>query len=261
MSHLIEIAILAAVQGLTEFLPVSSSGHLVLVQHLFGAREGDLFFDIVLHGGTLGSVLVVYNRELRRLLRLDAAALRYVAALAVGTVPAVLVGLLVKDLIADLFQNAAVAGVGLLVTATLLISTRLVRGGSPHAAAEWEPRPVVWWRALLIGCAQALAICPGISRSGATITASLWLGLPRGEAARFSFLLSVPAVAGALLLQLLDGDITTRSGPLGMALGALVAFGVGMLAIRWTALAVVQSHFWKFGPYCLMLGVVTLLTL
>ena len=252
---MLDIILLAVVQGLTEFLPVSSSGHLVLLQHLLGSSEGDLFLDVVLHCGTLGSVLVVYRRDVWRLLRLDAPARLYILALAVGTLPAVAVGLLLKDVVEAVFASPVYAGVGLLVTGAVLLTTRLApgRGDAPDT---WEPRPVPLGKALLVGCAQAVAICPGISRSGSTIAASLWLGLARAEAARFSFLLSVPAIAGALVLHLLDGDLTTRTGGVGLALAAVVAFGVGLVAIRWTTMAVVQKHFWKFSVYVLVLGAV-----
>lgn len=254
---MLDILLLAVVQGLTEFLPVSSSGHLVLLQDLMGSREGDLFLDIVLHMGTLGSVLLVYRREVRRLLRCDPPALGYVLALAVGTLPAVAVGLTLKDVVEAVFEAPVFAAAGLLVTGGLLLSTRAARAGE-DLAGRWEPRPVPLTKSLLVGCAQALAICPGISRSGATIATSLWLGLGRAEAARFSFLLSVPAIAGALVLHLLDGELATRTGPLGLALGALVAMAVGLLAIRWTALAVVQHHFWKFAFYVIPLGLIAL---
>jgi undecaprenyl-diphosphatase len=257
---MLDVLLLAVVQGLTEFLPVSSSGHLVLLQHLLGSDDGDLFLDVVLHTGTLGSVLVVYRREVLRLLRLDRPALLYLAALAVGTLPAVVVGLLAKDAIEAAFASPVYAAVGLLITGGLLFSTRAARAGE-DLPAPWQPRPVALGKALLIGCAQALAICPGISRSGATIASSLWLRLGRAEAARFSFLLSVPAIAGALLLHLLEGDLVTRTSPGGLALGAVVALLVGLLAIRWTALAVVQRHFWKFAFYVLALGLVVLVLL
>jgi undecaprenyl-diphosphatase len=259
MPEIVQVILLAAVQGLTEFLPVSSSGHLVLMQHLFGSQTGDLLFDVVLHGGTLFSIVVVYRRELGQLLRLDAAARGYVLAIVVGTVPAVLVGVLLGTIVEELFQSADTAAVGLLVTAGLLFSTRLAGDTGTVGADRWRPQSIDWRHAFVIGCAQALAICPGISRSGATITAGLWLGLPRDEAARFSFLLSLPAVAGALLLELAGGDLTARTGTAGLVLGAAVAFAFGLLAIRWTALAVVQRHFWKFAPYCLVLGTVVLL--
>ena len=251
---LMQILTLAAVQGLTEFLPISSSGHLVLLQNWFGRAEGDLFLDIVLHCGTLGSVLWVYRREVKRLLVLDSLARRYVGSLILGTLPAILVGLTVRDLVASLFTSSQVVAVAFLVTAGILFSTRFAKGPSQENNEPWRPQPVRPLKALIIGTAQALAITPGVSRSGATISASLWVGLPRAEAARFSFLLSIPAVGGALVLELLQGVGATRVGWGGLLLGALTAFGVGLLAIRWTALAVVQRHFWKFFIYCLLLG-------
>jgi len=257
---MLDLLRLAVVQGLTEFLPVSSSGHLVLVQHLLGSHAGDLFLDVVLHCGTLGSVLAVYRRDVRRLLRCDREALRYVAALAVATLPAVAVGLLAKDAVEAVFAAPVFAAAGLLVTGVVLLSTRAARAGSEDPG-PWQPRALPLGKALLIGCAQAVAICPGVSRSGSTIAASLWLRLGRAEAARFSFLLSVPAIGGALVLHLLEGDLATRTSPPGLVLAALVAFAVGLLAIRWTALAVVQRHFWKFAFYVLPLGVIALVLL
>ena len=257
---MLDLLILAVVQGLTEFLPVSSSGHLVLLQHAFGSEEGDLFLDIVLHFGTLGSVLVVYRREVLRLLKFDGVARRYVLALAVGTLPAVVVGLLLKDVIEAAFHAPVFAAAGLLVTGGVLLSTRLAQAGA-DLPEPWAPQAIPLKKSLLVGCAQALAICPGISRSGSTIAASLWLGLGRAEAARFSFLLSVPAIGGALVLALLDGDLSTRTGPVGLVLSALVAFAVGLVAIRWTRLAVIQQHFWKFAFYVIALGLVALVVL
>jgi undecaprenyl-diphosphatase len=254
---MIDILILAVVQGLTEFLPVSSSGHLVLMQAWLGSHEGDMLLNVVLHAGTLGSVLCAYWRDLLRLLRFDRAALHYVLALAVGTLPAVAVGLLLKDWIEAAFAAPEFAAVGLLVTGAVLLSTRAAHPAEP-SVGPWEPRAIPPAKALLIGCAQALAICPGISRSGSTIAASLWLRLPRAEAARFSFLLSVPAIAGALLLMLVSGEGDGQTSPVALAAAAVAAFAVGLLAIRWTALAVVQRHFWKFAFYVIPLGVLVL---
>jgi len=264
MPEFVAMLILAIVQGLTEFLPVSSSGHLVLMQHVLDTREGDVFFDVVLHLGTLGSVLVVYRREVMRLLRFDRAALGYVGSLALGTLPAVAVGLLAKDAIEGVFHSPLFAAGGLLATAAILLSTRRSRQPQMEIPEPWEPRPVRPFKALLIGCAQAFAILPGISRSGSTIAASLWVGLEKAEAARFSFLLSVPAILGALILQLASGAgaAVATTGEFGaLVLAALTAFAVGLVAIRWTALAVVKAHFWKFSGYCVVLGLVALVAL
>jgi undecaprenyl-diphosphatase len=258
VTEFLQMIVLAVVQGLTEFLPVSSSGHLVLTQKFLGALEGDVFFDVVLHVGTLGSVLVVYRKDILRLLRLDRPALMYLGGLAVGTLPAVLVGLLAKDAVEGLFHSPLFAAAGLLLTAAILFSTRFTKDSGKTLGEPWEPRAVSLVQALVIGVAQAFAILPGISRSGSTITASLWTGLARAEAARFSFLLSIPAIGGALILQLIGGDVGGRSDIGLLVLAALAAFGVGLLAIRWTALAVVQAHFWKFSFYCVAAGLVAL---
>lgn len=252
--------LLAVVQGLTEFLPVSSSGHLVLFQHFLGTREGDVFFDIILHVGTLGSILVVYRSEIFRLLKFDKDAVGYLISLAVGTLPAVVLGLLFKTRIEELFHSPMFAACGLLVTAVALFSTRYKDSAAP-LGDPWVPRSPGLGRALLIGVAQACAILPGISRSGSTIAAALWTGLARAEAARFSFLLSIPAVGGALVLQLLDKPSTSPGEAGRLLLAGLVAFGVGLMAIRWTKLAVIQAHFWKFGFYCLIVGVTVIAVL
>jgi undecaprenyl-diphosphatase len=257
---LLNMVILAVVQGLTEFLPVSSSGHLVLFQHFLETRQGDVFFDIILHVGTLGSILVVYRREVFRLLKCDRPALLYVGSLVVGTLPAVAVGLLLKSRIEGIYHSPLIAAGGLILTAAVLFGTRFA-APSPALAEPWEPQAPAPGRAFLIGLAQAGAILPGISRSGSTIAAALWSGLPRAEAARFSFLLAIPAVSGALVLQLMDGQEVNSGETIRLLLAGLVAFGVGLLAIRWTALAVVQAHFWKFSIYCLAVGVATLVVL
>ena len=173
--------------------------------------------------------------------------------------PAVAIGLLLKDVLESLFHAPVFAAGGLFVTAALLFSTRARRSRAAAAAGD-GPRAPTLRQALLIGCGQAFAIVPGVSRSGTTIAVSLWLGLPRVEAARFSFLLSIPAICGALVLQLVDRPaLETDAWP--FVLAALVAFGVGLLALRWTALAVVQAHFWKFGFYCVAVGTAALIAL
>jgi len=253
----LKLIVMAIVQGLTEFLPVSSSGHLVLLHHWMEALQGDLFFDIVLHVGTLGAVVVVYRNELLRLFKFDRQALNYIAALIIGTIPAVIVGLLLKDFMEGLFGSPRAAGYALLFTGFVLLTTRKAVIKNSHDSDELVSPGLL--KAFLIGCAQAVAITPGVSRSGMTIASSLLLGLPRVEAARFSFMLAIPAIAGALVLQLLDGAATeTLASPVQLVITAIVAFVFGLLAIRLTALAVVKSHFWKFAFYCMPLGLLVL---
>lgn len=253
-----ELLLLAVIQGLTEFLPVSSSGHLVLLQNLTGAFVGDVSFDIILHLGTLMAVVVIYRREVRRLLRFDAPAVQYIFAMFIGTLPAVVVGLLLKDWIEKLFHSNLATGGALIITGLVLLSTRRAPDTQRTKVAEWHPIAPTLSKALLIGCAQALAIMPGVSRSGSTIAASLWLSLERAEAARFSFLLSVPAILGALVLNLTGGIPASQAAPGWLVIGAVVAFLVGLVAIKLTALLVVQRHFWKFSLYCLPLGILVL---
>jgi undecaprenyl-diphosphatase len=251
---LLELIILAVVQGLTEFLPVSSSGHLVILENLTETYQGDVSLAIVLHLGTLVAVLAVYWREVRRLLRFDAQAVQYLVALVVATLPAVVVGLLFKDVVEGLFSNPRLTAAALVVTGLILFSTRAARTSSRRLPGEWHPVAPPLLKALLVGCAQALAITPGISRSGSTIAASLWLGLEREEAARFSFLLSVPAILGAAVLDLFDKGAASAAPSTWLVLGAVVSFAVGLIAIRLTALLVVQRHFWKFAFYTVPLG-------
>ncbi len=261
MLEWVHMITLAVVQGLTEFLPISSSGHLVLLQHLLGTRMGDLLFDVVLHCGTLGSVLVFYRREIRRLLRFDAPALRYLLNIAIGTIPAAVFGLTFRTMIESLFLSPWFVGAGLVLSAVALYSTRATRAPRATAPQAWEPMAIHPLRCLLIGAFQALAILPGVSRSGMTISASLWSGLERAEAARFSFLLSIPAITGALVVQLSDGVQLMATQWAVFVVVALVSFAVGLLALRWTAMAVVQAHFWKFSIYCVVLGAIVLLVM
>ncbi len=259
---LFDLLLLAVVQGLTEFLPVSSSGHLVLLQRWLDVYQGDMLVDVVLHVGTLGAVLAVYRHEIRRLLRFDAPAVQYLVALALGTVPAGLVGVFLSDTVHRLFGAPRLAAFALLLTGLVLLSTRFSAGGKHGLPGPWHPVAPHPGQALLIGTAQAVAIVPGISRSGATIAASLWLGLAREEAARFSFLLSVPAILGALVLELAEGGAAaTQATPVALVAAALAAFLVGMVALRLTALLVVQRHFWRFALYCFPLGIVALFLL
>jgi len=156
-----------------------------------------------------------------------------------------------------LFGSPRAAGYALLFTGFVLLTTRKAVIKNNHDSDELVSPGLL--KAFLIGCAQAVAITPGVSRSGMTIASSLLLGLPRVEAARFSFMLAIPAIAGALVLQLLDGAATeTLASPVQLVITAIVAFVFGLLAIRLTALAVVKSHFWKFAFYCMPLGLLVL---
>jgi undecaprenyl-diphosphatase len=262
---MLDAVILGIVQGLTEFLPISSSGHLVLGQHFLGvldsARE-DVVFEVLLHLGTLVAVLVAYRHDIARLLlalRPDrwrsaesAPERRLLLAIAVASIPAAAIGILFKGPLQAAFGQPQLVAVLLLVTGTLLlIGDRLKRG-------NLTPEDGGPWRALFVGCAQALAILPGISRAGSTIVAGIAVGLKPVEAARLSFLISIPAVAGAALLELqplLAGQAPPMIySPAALLAGFLSSALVGYLALQWLLVAVRRRNLSWFAAYCLALG-------
>ena len=187
---------LGVVQGLTEFLPVSSSGHLVLLQKLFGIQEPALLFDTMLHAGTLLAVFVVLRRDILAILRRIIQPLT--GFLILATIPAVVAALVFEDAIEHAFQSGRFLGFSFLFTSALLIIAELLSRRTINS------KKMTVIDALVIGVLQAVAIIPGVSRSGATISGALSRGLERNFAARFSFLLSIPAILGALVFQLKD---------------------------------------------------------
>lgn len=256
---------LGIVQGLTEFLPISSSGHLVLFQNFLGFHEPELLLDTSLHIGTLLAVVFYFRRDLARMLqdagevfspekgedrglwaRLQGSLLTWVV---VGNVPTAVIGLVFKDPLEKMFGSLNVVGLMLVVTGTLLAVTRLVPEGKRGLGVSM---------ALAVGAAQGLAIIPGISRSGATIACGILLGLDRDLAARFSFLLSIPAILGALILQMVTG---TARGPglLVLVEGGVTAAVVGFFALKLLMGLVRRGRFSVFAPYCWILGIAVLL--
>jgi undecaprenyl-diphosphatase len=267
-----ESIILGIVQGLTEFLPVSSSGHLVLFQTLFGLTEPALLFDVCLHVGTLLAVAAVFSRELGALLSVvfrspamirsaggvsrlyaDDSQFRLLVLIVVGSIPTAAIGFLFAKMAEQLFSTVWLVGIALLITATFLWFTRRkTQLGRPLRQMDMRD-------ALVIGVAQGLAIIPGISRSGATISAALYLGLDRDLAGRFSFLLAIPAILGALILGL-DKEAFHTTIPLTVILtGSFCAALVGYLALRMLLQLVHKGHLYRFAPYCWTIGAIALL--
>lgn len=210
---IIQSFILGIVQGLTEFLPVSSSGHLVIAQKLMGLASEDLTISIVAHFGTLLAILYFYRQEFLYILGgifdtktplLVNPCLRLVFLVLVAILPAAVVGLLLQDFLKTFFGSTDWVGGFLIVTAIILLLTKLKSDNYDYSENYIRslPHQMSFVQALLIGVAQALAICPGISRSGSTIAAGLFLGLKRDQAAFFSFLISVPVIFGAMLLEI-----------------------------------------------------------
>jgi undecaprenyl-diphosphatase len=247
---------LGIVQGLTEFLPVSSSGHLVIFQTLMGLEdEGGLLFEVSVHVATLLAILIFYRRKVLELLqgavRLQPAALEYVGKLGLGTVPAVAVTLVAKDAIVSALSSPVVAGCGLLLTGVILWTTRSTLPKAVHGAPTWMG-------ALLIGCAQTVAILPGVSRSGTTVAAALALGIAPVAAAEFSFLLGVVAITGAAVLMLPDISGASTEQLSALAFGGLAALVSGVAAIYLFVLLLRRQTFYAFSYYAWSVGLLFL---
>jgi undecaprenyl-diphosphatase len=271
-----EAIVLGIIQGLTEFLPVSSSGHLALAQYFFGITEPQLFFDIMLHVGTLGAIIVVFRRDIRDVFaaivgrepashRMTRKSGRIFAWLiVVGSVPTVIIALLFSMFVEKLFVIPLFVSVMLFTTGVILwlsgrfgpIFQPLPPNSNELAARSTRDLNVI--SALIIGAAQGIATLPGISRSGATISVALMRGVDREEAARYSLLLSVPAILGAVLLELKDIasiDISVWT----IIAGAVVAFVVGYVAIKVLLRTLRRGEFSRFAYYCWGIGAVSIL--
>jgi undecaprenyl-diphosphatase len=268
---LLQALFLGLIQGLTEFLPVSSSGHLAIFQNLFGLKEPSLFFDVAVHFGTLLATVIVLRQEVYTLVKgllsffshlvskketspgEDARKMARLAGLIViGLLPIVLVGFFLQDTITFLFGSLRAVGIFLVVTGILLWTTRAVKeGGKATTTMSMAD-------ALTIGIAQACAVCPGISRSGATIACGLFRHLKKTEAVRFSFLLSIPAIIGAMVLKW-ENPLLHEGELLNLIFGTLMATIVGYICLRVLIGMVQRGHLHYFSPYCWVLGSVAVI--
>lgn len=249
---LLEAALLGVVQGLTEFLPVSSSGHLVLAQSLLGVDMPGVVFETVVHVATLAAVLWVYRARVLELVRgvasRERSAVRYVLMLALASVPAGVVGVAGRGFFESMFDTPVAAAAFLLVTGGVVWTIRYTADG----ARDREPGV---GQSLWAGFAQALAIFPGISRSGSTVAAGVWRGVDPVRMAEFSFLMSVPAIGGAALLQAGGlAEATARGGAAGLAVGFAAAAVAGVVAIRLFVRALEARAFHRFAYYCWAVG-------
>lgn len=220
----LQAIILGLVQGLTEFLPVSSSGHLVIVQSLLNINGDMLVFDVFVHIGTLVAVFVVFWQDILGILKKPFC--RFTGLILVGCIPAAVMGLLLEDVFSSLFNSITAVAVALIVTGILLLISDRFNGNKTIAQMKYSD-------ALVVGLFQGCAITPGLSRSGSTIFGALLCGLRREDAAKFSFIVSIPVILGAALKSVLD--IASESGPvidIAYLIGAVVAAVSGYLAIR-----------------------------
>jgi undecaprenyl-diphosphatase len=256
---------LGIVQGLTEFLPVSSSGHLVIIQKMSGINSPALLFDICVHVGTLLAVLLFFYKDIEKMLVSicqlpknifnsswqcikDDLQLKMVLYIIVGTIPTGLMGIFFRKQADILFGSISLVGIMLIVTGFFLLITRFVQSGDKSI------KNMTVWHALFLGFIQGLAIIPGISRSGATITAALLIKMDRPFAGRFSFLLSIPSILGALVFELKEpvGE-TVFSYPM-IFIASFVSFVVGYFALRLLLRVVDQGKLYFFSPYCMIIG-------
>ena len=267
----VDAIILGLVQGLTEFLPISSSGHLVLGKALLGIAEQGIVFEIFVHLGTLFAVLTAFRKDVWELI-LSFFSLfspttfkggisqkyksdinfRLLVFIIIGTIPAVIIGLLLEDYIDSAFSNPKLVGVTLIVTALLLLLTLLPKK---------ETKELSFKNTLLMGCAQPLAILPGISRSCSTISIGIFLNVSGKDAARFSFLLAIPAILGATILKLPDlfEAGINKDFLLALLVGTIVSYISGYIAIETLLKVVRKGKLYLFAPYCIILGIIALI--
>lgn len=255
---------LGIIQGLTEFLPVSSSGHLVIFGHLFGMKEPALLFDVSVHVGTLFAVILFFKKDIADILsgvyRAIVNKIRsrtgfheffhdesvwFCILIIAGSVPTAIIGLFIKKAADEIYASLTITGSMLLITGLLLwILRRIPEGGKEISNCSIS-------RGFMIGISQGLSVLPGLSRSGSTIATGLFLGLDRETAARYSFLLSIPAIIGAEFLSLKDA-----SGGVDMPiiLGTISAGMVGFFALKFLVYLVNQGRLFLFSPYCWAVG-------
>ena len=248
---MIEVTMLSVLQGIAEFLPISSSGHLVLGKQLLGMGELGMRLDIFLHVGTLLSIFAFYFAVIRRIVvNLEwSYALKVVAS----AVPAGIVGVLFKDQLEVAFASPKMVGGALIFTGVVLTMTRFLPKGE---------KDVSFWRAIWMGLAQAVAILPGVSRSGMTLAAARAAKVDAEKSAEFSFLMSAPPIAGAALLELLKSMKEVGEGAAEVSwpltiYGCALAAVVGYFALAVLLKSLKGRWFWLFGPYCALAGVVT----
>ncbi len=265
--ELVKAIFLGILQGFSEFLPISSSGHLVIVEHLLNFNEGGLAFEVFVHFGTMIAVIVAFRKDIIEMIkaipdmfRLNSQHIpdhrRYYTLfniyIIIGTIPAAIFGILFKDKIEKLFESYVLALVMLFVTGLIMWSSRYTREKKEKMNSI---------QAFIIGIAQACAIIPGISRSGSTIVTGLWMGIPRGIVAKFSFILSLPAIFGATIIKLKDlfDYAIPKSEMLNITIASVFAAFSGYLAIIWLLDIIKKQRLEWFGIYCILVSIIGLI--
>ncbi len=265
-----DAVILGVIQGLTEFLPISSSGHLVVAQKLLGIQKHDLIYDLVVHQGTLLAIFTIYAFLIKRLLKTmvnpqeliqgQTRESRLIQMVVIGSVPTALIGFGFKEQFEAMFNDMTSLGVCFILTGMLLLLSKM-RGSARFTREEILSftgiETITWQKALLIGAAQGLAIAPSISRSGITIVAALLLGIPGPTAAMYSFMLSIPAIAGAALLEVRHAELGGGRFEV-LLVGFVVSYLAGLAGLWGTLQSVRKGRLEIFTVYLVILGVLIL---
>ena len=253
MSDFLDVTFLAILQGVAEFLPISSSGHLVIGQHVLGVKDAGLQLDVFLHVGTLLSVALYYRKSLWRIIA--ERDFCYAAKIVLSALPAVAVYAIFKEDVESLFNNTKMVGALLMFTGAVLAGTRFLPTGT---------KDVSFLRALWMGCMQAVALLPGVSRSGMTLAAARSGRVEPAKSAEFSFLMSAPLILGGMFLEILkmfssSAEAAQEGVGLGLLVwGALLSAAVGYFSLVALVKTLKGRWFWLFGPYCVTAGLLTL---
>ena len=261
----LQALILGLVQGLTEFLPVSSSGHLAIGREILGVEAAeDLVFEITVHVATVLATIIVFRKQIWKLLcglfkfkyndETD-----YILKICVSMIPVFIVGMFFKDKVESLFSSLLVVGLALIVTAMLLLFSDIY-GGRGKVAARQYRNGIGWWQALTVGIGQAFAVIPGLSRSGTTISTGLLCGVKRSDVAQFSFLMVLVPILGEAFLDLVGGDVASSSvGTLPLLVGFLAAFVSGLFACKVMIALVKKAKLRWFALYCALVGLAVII--
>ncbi len=254
--ELLKVAILATIQGLTEFLPISSSGHLALAEHLLKFNPPGVALEVVLHAGTLLTILIYYRKRLwemfTKTMQGDMATILYIILIGVASIPAIILYIFAGDAIENFSDNPQLVAIFLCVTGVIMLSSLVAKKNNTEK--------VGFIHAILIGVAQAFALFPGISRSGSTIVTARHLKIPPAKAAEFSFFMAIPALAGAVILkvpEIMQTDLGCSA--FSLIAGMLIACLVGLAAIGILMRLINKGKFWFFGVYCLIIGIMALM--
>tara|TARA_Y100000814_G_scaffold136473_1_gene98926 strand:+ start:1206 stop:1979 length:774 start_codon:yes stop_codon:yes gene_type:complete len=253
---LVDSIFFGALQGVTEFLPISSSGHLILLTNFFQVDLPTIVYEVVVHLGTLISILFIFRSDIISIINKAKTKrdFKEIILIASATVPIALTGLIFKSNIETAFRSVNIVGVCMVITGIIL--------GSTLFTSSIRKKNISLVSALIIGIIQAFALLPGISRSGVTISTALWIGISQEEAGRFSFLIAIPAIIGSLILTLPDiMNVISVEGSFFILIATLVAaFIIGLIALKFLMKVLESGRLYLFSAYCILVGVITLIS-